>query len=54
MARKQKIDPDTLYTVRLKRPLQIGRMWLRPGQLHRLRGRLVEEHRDAIEILEEA
>jgi len=54
MAKKRKIDPDALYAVRLKRPLQIGRMWLRPGQVHRLRGRLVEEHGDAVESIEEA
>lgn len=53
MARK-KLDPDRLYRVQLKKPLQIGRMWLRPGQPHQLKGRLVEEHKDAIEGVEEA
>ncbi len=50
---KRKIDPDRLYLVRLKRPVQIEKVWLRPGQPHRLKGRLIEEHRDAIDHIEE-
>ncbi len=46
---RKKIDPEAFYLVRLKRPIRVGRMWLRPGQPHRMRGRLVQEHMDAIE-----
>ncbi len=51
---RKKIDPEAFYLVRLKRPVRVARMWLRPGQPHRMRGLLVQEHRDAIESYEPA
>ncbi len=51
---RKKIDVEAFYLVHLKRPLRVARVWLRPGQPHRMRGRLVQEHMDAIESYEPA
>lgn len=46
------IDPNALYRVRVTHPVEIIGTKLWPGQEIELRGDLVEEHRDAVELVE--
>lgn len=46
-------DHDKLYHVRVTAPVEIAGTRLWPGQTVDLRGDLVEEHRDAVEPVEE-
>ncbi|WP_172751202.1 hypothetical protein [Ensifer sp. LCM 4579] len=37
-------EPDTLYEVKLARPIKVGRTVINPMQNPRLKGKVVEEH----------
>lgn len=45
---KPEIDPEAHYKVRLGRVIKHGRTHLRPGQEITLKGKVVQEHLDAI------
>lgn len=45
------LDADQLYRVRITAPIEIAGTKLWPGQEVELRGDLIEEHRDAVELV---
>ncbi|MCO5059630.1 MAG: hypothetical protein M9905_17470 [Rhizobiaceae bacterium] len=45
------VELDVSYQVKLRRPVRIGRTWLRPGANPVMKGKAVLEHRDDISEL---
>jgi hypothetical protein len=45
------VDPEASYDVSLRRPIQIGRTWVRPGTRAVLKGRVILSNKDSISEL---
>lgn len=45
------VDPETSYKVALRKPIKVGRTWLRPGANPILKGKVVLDHKEAISEL---
>lgn len=45
------LNDDDRFAVDLKRPIQIGRTWLRPGQRIEMKGSAVKEHAQHVDAV---
>lgn len=46
------LNDDQQYSVTLKRPIQIGRSWARPGADVTLKGKVIKENADGIDTVQ--
>jgi Tfp pilus assembly protein PilP len=52
MGKKAKIDPDAQYRVQALEKFELGRVKMRPGQRGTLKGSVVEQVSDKVELIE--
>lgn len=46
-----KLSDEDRYEVDLKRPIRVGRSWVRPGQRVELKGRVIKDNADDVEAV---